>query len=240
MSHPDPDEAVRRLLADARHDEPVPADVVARLDATLADLLSTRVPVVDLAARRRRRVAGAVLAAASVVVIGGIALPQMLPTSSTNDTASAGRAASESSATNEAAPFAESNEAEAPSGDSSGDLQSGGSDARKEQQESAGGAQLNEAAPSTTAGEFLAGAPALSSASSPADNLARIPVGQLYAAYSRDLSACTAAARPLDTVLPVTFDGQEALAVWLHRREPLRVVVRRCSDGVRLWAAPLP
>lgn len=34
----DREEQVRRLLADARHDEPMPADVVARLDAVLAGL----------------------------------------------------------------------------------------------------------------------------------------------------------------------------------------------------------
>lgn len=69
MSH---EERVRRLLAEARHDEPAPPEVVARLDATLADLVAERspAPVVDLAARRRRRRGSLVLAAAAVVVAG--------------------------------------------------------------------------------------------------------------------------------------------------------------------------
>ena len=84
-------EAVRRLLADARHDGPTPPEVVARLDETLAALVADRspspadapadaprAPVVDLAARRRRLVGTGVLAAAAVVV-AGVALGQVLP-----------------------------------------------------------------------------------------------------------------------------------------------------------------
>ncbi|CUR62346.1 conserved hypothetical protein [metagenome] len=94
-------DAVRRLLADARHDGPTPPEVVARLDETLAALVAERsvavegsedsqatedskvseaprAPVVDLAARRRRLVGTGVLAAAAVVV-AGVALGQVLP-----------------------------------------------------------------------------------------------------------------------------------------------------------------
>lgn len=79
---PEQQEAVRRLLAEARHDGPVPPDVAARLDATLAGLAAegphavdppappVGAPVVDLAARRRRRAAGLLGAAAAVVVLG--------------------------------------------------------------------------------------------------------------------------------------------------------------------------
>jgi len=64
------DEQVRRLLSDARHDEPMPDDVAARLDEVLAGLRVDR-PHVDLAARQRRRhVRNWVLAAAAVVVVG--------------------------------------------------------------------------------------------------------------------------------------------------------------------------
>lgn len=64
------DEQVRRLLSDARHDEPMPDDVAARLDEVLAGLREDRPPV-DVAARQRRRhVRNWVLAAAAVVVIG--------------------------------------------------------------------------------------------------------------------------------------------------------------------------
>ncbi|MFB9315416.1 hypothetical protein [Nocardioides plantarum] len=84
---PQQQEAVRRLLAEARHDEPLPDDVAARLDRVLARLATEDGPavdeagstgstgptegvVVDLAARRRRRVTGLLGAAAAVVVLG--------------------------------------------------------------------------------------------------------------------------------------------------------------------------
>jgi len=69
------EELVRRLLADARHDEPVPADVAAHLDAVLADLAGPRVPegVTPLRApqrvRRRRWGVALVAAAAAVTAI---------------------------------------------------------------------------------------------------------------------------------------------------------------------------
>ena len=69
---PAQDEEVRRLLADARHDEPLPPEVAARMDRVLDDLSaepSRRAPVVDLAARRRR-VSSLLVAAAAVVVVG--------------------------------------------------------------------------------------------------------------------------------------------------------------------------
>ncbi|WP_210650980.1 hypothetical protein [Nocardioides sp. SYSU D00065] len=84
-------EAVRRLLADARHDAPPPAEVVARLDETLASLVAERgseplrdadalttTPVTDLAARRRRAVGTGLLAAAAIVV-AGVAVGQLVP-----------------------------------------------------------------------------------------------------------------------------------------------------------------
>lgn len=75
---PAQDDAVRALLASARHSTPAPPDVVARLEATLASLTEerrelrpeTRAPVVTLASRRRRTAATFVLAAAAVVVAG--------------------------------------------------------------------------------------------------------------------------------------------------------------------------
>lgn len=99
---PPEQEAVRRLLADARHDGPTPPDVVARLDATLAALATERepaptpstttysAPVVDLGARRRR-VASMGLLAAAAVVVAGVALSQGNPAA--DDGASAGSAA---------------------------------------------------------------------------------------------------------------------------------------------------
>jgi hypothetical protein len=83
---PAQDDAVRALLASARHSAPTPPEVVARLEATLETLCEerrevrpeTRAPVVTLAARRRRAAATLVLAAAAVVV-AGFGIGQVLP-----------------------------------------------------------------------------------------------------------------------------------------------------------------
>jgi hypothetical protein len=91
MSEPDDltpeEEQVRRLLADARHTQPVPDDVAARLDAVLADLrdedpeapapvVASQRPV-DLAAARRRRNARSWLVAAVAVVAVGFGINQV-------------------------------------------------------------------------------------------------------------------------------------------------------------------
>jgi hypothetical protein len=79
---------VRRLLADARHRDPMPDDVAGRLDRVLAGL--AQVPddgpdaaraarVGSLAARRRRRAATALVAAAAAVAVG-IGLGQVVGT----------------------------------------------------------------------------------------------------------------------------------------------------------------
>jgi hypothetical protein len=75
---------VRRLLAEARHDEPIPAEVADRLDRVLAGLSQERTEapadaqVIPLEAYRRRRAAGLLVAAAAIVV-SGIAVAQHLP-----------------------------------------------------------------------------------------------------------------------------------------------------------------
>lgn len=68
----DQEEQVRRLLAEARHDEPVPDDVVARLEGVLADLAAEpgRSAAVVRLADRRRRATRMLVAAAAVVVLG--------------------------------------------------------------------------------------------------------------------------------------------------------------------------
>ena len=88
MTDPEPtpaqERAVRDRLAAARHTAPVPADVVARLDATLRRLAAedaeppATAPVVTLAPRRRRTAAALLVAAA--VVVGGVGIGQVLPT----------------------------------------------------------------------------------------------------------------------------------------------------------------
>jgi hypothetical protein len=71
---------LRALLADARVTEPVPADVAARLDATLAALQEERRAEAVVVPLRRRRTAARVLVAAAAVVVvtaGGVGIAQV-------------------------------------------------------------------------------------------------------------------------------------------------------------------
>ena len=83
---PEQEQRVRRLLTDARHTEPMPGDVAARLDRVLAELARGEevAPVVPLASRRRRR-AVTMLVAAAAVVVGGIGLGQVLGSGGSGD-----------------------------------------------------------------------------------------------------------------------------------------------------------
>ncbi len=77
---PAEDARIRALLGDARHTEPMPADVVARMERLLDGLATERAPVapvVDLA--RRRRTAAKLLVAAAAVVVAGVGIGQVLP-----------------------------------------------------------------------------------------------------------------------------------------------------------------
>jgi hypothetical protein len=76
---PDEIAEVRRLLAEARHTEPMPDDVAARMDDVLAGLSRTEpiAEVVPLASHRRRKTAAALLAAAAVVVALVLVAPHL-------------------------------------------------------------------------------------------------------------------------------------------------------------------
>jgi len=80
---PQQTDAVRQALADARHTDPIPADVAARLEHALDGLRVEREgaeprPVVSLDARRRRRYAARMLVAAAAVVVGGFGIDAMV------------------------------------------------------------------------------------------------------------------------------------------------------------------
>lgn len=91
----DQESEVRRLLADARHDEPIPAEVGDRLDRVLAGLSRDEpgspgvAPVIDLAARRRRRNAAAIMAGAAAVIVAGFAIGQVIDVGGSGDEGSA-------------------------------------------------------------------------------------------------------------------------------------------------------
>ena len=74
------EDQIRRLLADARHDEPIPPDVAGRMDGVLADLRAdrpVRPTVTDLGAARRRRRVRTLLVAAAAVAVAGIGIDQL-------------------------------------------------------------------------------------------------------------------------------------------------------------------
>ncbi len=78
-------ERVRRLLAEVRHDAPIPAEVAARLDAAVARLVDERREsssreasrADELADRRRRKRWTTALVAAAAVVVVGVAAPNL-------------------------------------------------------------------------------------------------------------------------------------------------------------------
>jgi hypothetical protein len=84
---------VRRLLADARHTEPMPGDVTARMNRVIARLgdetpAAASEPsagdVIPIAPHRRRR-AATLLVAAAAIVVGGVAAGQLVHPSSSSD-----------------------------------------------------------------------------------------------------------------------------------------------------------
>jgi hypothetical protein len=98
---PEQEARVARLLAGARAEGPMPAEVAARLDKVLAGLEGESVaperpaPAVDLAARRRHRVRTLLIAAAAVVVVGA-GIGQLMGTSQDDaDSGGGGTAAQE-------------------------------------------------------------------------------------------------------------------------------------------------
>ena len=99
---PEQESAVRQLLAEARHDVPIPTEVADRLDTVLAGLGRDEpgapgvAPVIDLAARRRRRNAAGVLAGAAAVIVAGFVGAQVIDVSSGSD--DAGTTSAESNA----------------------------------------------------------------------------------------------------------------------------------------------
>lgn len=147
---PGQDDAVRRLLASARHTDPTPPEVVARLDAALASLtsdrLEARAPVVTLASRRRRT-AGTLLLAAAAVVVAGVGIGQVLPTGGSDDSAGSAsdtamsaeeQAGGESGSESGSVPY--SAEAEAPDQD--------GEDGAEDKQDDTSSRSAQESAPS--------------------------------------------------------------------------------------------
>jgi hypothetical protein len=207
---PAQDDAVRALLASARHTDPAPPDVVARLEATLASLrderraeLETRAPVVTLASRRRRTAATFVLAAAAVVV-AGVGITQVLPSGTGDD--SAGSSAESATSGDDQLSTTDSGRAfgaeEAPE-DSSG--KQGDTDMRGQ-----------ETAPAPTSGA-LADLSSLSSDAALKAQVRALRRGTAPSAYTAD-PTCSLPDVGAGRLVSVTFDGLPGAVVF---RDPV-------------------
>lgn len=152
-----PDE-LRRLLADARHTDPIPVDVAARLDDVLARLAEGEAPdgeVVDLAGRRRRRRAVQLLGAAAAVILVGTTAAQFL------DVGGAGDSASSQVAADAAVAGAEAPDTSGDSGRAEQGADGGATAMTPEAAPQAGSAPSDELmATSTAVGELVGGVPA--------------------------------------------------------------------------------
>jgi hypothetical protein len=239
---PPEQDAVRRLLADARHDGPPPAEVVARLDETLAALVADRgsnpldpprsdssdrdAAVVDLASRRRRMAGVGLLAAASVVV-AGVAIGQVLPRGSGD----AGNAGADSSVADAPAEAGAGSESESGSEDSD-----------------AGGAELAPESLKSSAPTPLAGYPTLSSTDEALDErvLELRPDAAARSQYlgSADaLGSCALPSLGQGRRLVAEVDG--GLGVVVFRRpdgaaQQVELYVCGTADPVRTLTLPAP
>jgi len=199
---PPEQDAVRRLLAEARHDEPVPPAVAARLDAVLAELTAERretrttAPVVDLAARRRRG-AGVGLLAAAAVVVAGVGIGQVIDRSGSMDGDNGSATSSESFDRGDAGGSGE--------GDAGADA-GAGQDEAPAAEDSRRGATASD------------GAPEVSTDSLRRDlRAALLSAASLTAAPEPEAEAACAVAEAVlgdGTRVPITLDGRPALAVY--------------------------
>jgi hypothetical protein len=256
---PEQEAAVRRLLSEARHDQPMPADVAARLDAVLDELVADEgvddlevfepsvsrtggSAVTDLAgARRRRQKAGRLLLAAAAVVVGGVAVGQTIGNTSFDggDADSAGTALSDAPRTGD----------DADGGAESADREDGGGDAAAEE----------PVVPESTSGQaFLADVEVpltLSSDSFAADvqrQLARTARERRQAAtsnydglsaygYDTNTFQCPEGPYGEGARLPAYYDAEEAVLVLRRPQAGMqRVDLLTCGTAVQLNSVTLP
>ncbi|PWN02547.1 hypothetical protein DJ010_12525 [Nocardioides silvaticus] len=229
---PAEEEQVRALLADARANGPMPADVVARLESSLAGLAAERVQldpepadnVVPIARTRRHRVV-ALLGAAAAAVVVGLGIGSFVDQGEDLDAGDSGAVSSDF-------------------------------DRRDTEAEDAGVA-ASEAAPEAeaTPSEELArpDRPYVVRSDHLGVDLVRVqrlvlpsPVGAMYSHYAEYLPSgfrCKVAAWGKGVLVGVQYDGDPALVVF---REPMGdaqvVEVLQCgtSDVLRSTTLPVP
>jgi hypothetical protein len=251
---PEQEAAVRHLLAEARHDGPVPDEVAARLDEALDRLVADEgaddleifedpkpAPVTALAGvRQRRRTAGRLLLAAAAVVVGGVAVGQVVGDSTMD--ADSGTAADTA--------------ADAPREGSGGDAQvdeqnSGGGTSEPESAPEPAASPLDEAqlldqvqAPvSLTSDRFAADVRReLSRNSAVLTQAASADFDGVRAYLAKDSDfVCSSGAYGEGTTLPAFYDGEEAVLVLRRPRAGIqRVDLLACGTAVELNSVDLP
>lgn len=220
---------VRRLLADARHDEPMPEPVVARLDRVLTGLAEEPVregPVKDLATRRRR--ATSLLAAAAAAIAIGVGVSQVVDN---------GTVSQDSLST------ADRGDEDAAAGDSEtaveeGDNEDGSAAAANESQQeterstrSFGTLSRDAYAQDVSALRDQAGAP---------DKLSGAPEGEPDAASAAG-ATCLSDAWGEGTFVPVRYAGTPAVLVFRRASGDSQVAdLFLCGDSEPLRSVTLP
>ena len=251
---PEQEEQVRRVLASAPAEGPMPPEVAARLDAALAELVAHRSPaeqdpeaagpdpeqggeVVSLEERRRRRWPKVLVAAASVsvlaygvgVVSGGIGGGSAEMSTATSDSAGAdsdnGAAGGRAESEEEAAPLP------AERGGAPTD-----SAVLREQLLSADVVSLRAATLRRDVARVVDAGAVFSTDDAPKDE--RTDAGELTGLLDRVASRCEVPALGSgDRLSPARLDGRAATLVVRAPTDGTRVAeVYSCGDGTRLLA----
>lgn len=221
---------VRRLLADARHDEPTPEPVVARLDRVLAELADepVRVAPVTGLATRRRRAASLLLAAAAVVAIG-VGVGQVVGTGTTGEDAMSADRNDPAAAAQ--AEDAEPEQPEKPAGDADG-----GANSPTDSQSNERGAQTFA---QLSRDGYTDDVTALRDQAAGADML--LGIQGLQGAYNAAGATCLSDAWGEGRFVPVRYAGIPAVLVFRRAMGDTQVAdLFRCGDAEPRRSVTLP
>ncbi len=219
---------VRRLLAGARHDEPMPESVVARFDRVLADLADEPVrvaPVTELATRRRR--ATSLLLAAAAVVAIGVGVGQVVGTGQSDGDSLSASTRDEGGADDQGTEAEVASPEEGPK--DGGDAEAPTSSTSSEQ---SGADTFAELKRSTLADDVSA---------LRQDTFSVDMIGGLVAAYDATGATCRSKAWGEGQFVPVRYDGIPAVLVFRRAMGDSQVAdLFLCGDAEPRRSVTLP
>jgi len=259
---PEQEAVVRRLLAQARHDGPVPPDVASRLDEALDRLVAEEgvddlqvfddpspAPVTALAGvRQRRRTAGRLLLAAAAVVVGGVAVGQVVGNTSFDDDAGGGAdTAADAPRDDVLTSGGAAEQGGDADGDADGDAGGGAAEPENVPVPASGSASMlldRVRAPlSLTSDNFVADVQReLAQTSTERRKAANADYDGVvaYLTENRDF-VCATGSYGQGATLPAYYDGEEAVLVLRRPRAGTqRVEVLTCGTAVELNSVDLP